>query len=42
MGDAGASILFGLGMAGKKIINIECKEFIDHERSGSRNKKLSK
>lgn len=40
MGDAGASILFGLGMAGKKIINIECDEFIYHERSGSRNKKI--
>jgi len=40
MGDAGASILFGLGMAGKKIINIDCDEFINHERSGSRNKKI--
>jgi hypothetical protein len=40
MGDSGASILFGLGMAGKKIVNIDCDDFIHHERSGSRNKKI--
>ena len=36
MGDSGASLLYQIGMAGKKIINVRYKKYIDHQRSGSR------
>jgi len=38
MGDAGASLLYQISMAGKKIINIKYKKYIKHARSGSRPK----
>ena len=37
MGDSGASLLYQIGMAGKKIINIRYNKYINHQRSGSRN-----
>ena len=38
MGDSGASFLFGIALAGKKIINISMDKYVDHKRSGSREK----
>ncbi|OUU19076.1 MAG: hypothetical protein CBB97_19785 [Candidatus Endolissoclinum sp. TMED37] len=38
MGDAGASLLYQISMAEKKIINIKYKKYISHTRSGSRPK----
>ena len=38
MGDSGASLLYQISMAEKKIINVKYKKYINHSRSGSRPK----